>query len=61
MDMQDMVRIMGLVRWCEQAHELYDKTEAADALCREVRSLIEEEAELSGRYTELMERIGEEG
>ncbi len=61
MDMHDMTRIMELVQHCERVSELYDKTEAADALCREVRAIIEEEAELYGMYTELMERIGEEG
>lgn len=61
LDMHDMVRVMKLVQAHEDAESVYDKAEAADALCREVRALIEEEAELSGRYAELMERIGEEG
>lgn len=61
MDMQDMVRIMKLVQRGEGANEPHDKAEALDALCREVRALVEYEAELCGRYTELMVRIGEDG
>lgn len=60
-DMQDMVRLIRLVQWGEEATELYDKTEALEALCREVRALVEQEAELGGRYAELMVRIGEDG
>ena len=61
MDMQDMVHIMKLVQRGEGANEPRDKAEALDALCREVRALVEDEDELCGRYTELMVRIGEDG
>lgn len=59
MDMADMVRLMRLVQACEGARDPIDGADACAALCREVRALVEEDAELSGRYGELMERIGE--
>lgn len=60
-DMLEMVRIMGLVQRGERAVELHDRSEALVDICREVRGMVEYEAELQGRYTELMEEIGEEG
>lgn len=59
-DTEDSVRIMKLVQRCERADDVYVRLEAAEELCREVRRLIEDEAELQGGYTVLMQRIGEE-
>lgn len=60
LDMQEAVGIMRLVQRCERADDACVRLEACKELCRELRWLIEDEAELQGRYTELMWRIGEE-
>lgn len=55
MRMAFMVDIMRIV----QVYEFYSAGEP-DGLCRAIRRLVEGEAELTGCYTELMERIGED-
>lgn len=60
MDMADMVYAMRFVQAYEGAGCDAERLAAADTMCRAVRALVEEHAELCGRYTELMERIGEE-
>lgn len=61
MEMADMIRIMRMVQAVEATGSDRAKAHAADGLCRAVRRLIEDEAEETARYSELMWILGEEG
>lgn len=62
MNLDEARKLMATVQAVENEHDdLIDKSELAELLASQVRLYIEDEAEMGGWYSDLMEAIGETG